>query len=181
MPVRSPERMAIAASATAPTTTTTTTPVTPGDAKLRPSTWNRRARYAVVGMVVIGAAYFGLKAQVGSSAQPAPAGIGTHPCAYVGVWTAARDQSVYKVTLKDTGDYVAEPIARGAHSGSAIRGTWMVSGDAMEWTYASNKAIPRDINQIRNASAKSFTLDEVDGTSTQYNLIEATTSSTCTR
>lgn len=80
------------------------------------------ARNAALFIVAAGAVGWGLKSHFSKAAQQALALGGTHPCAYIGVWTAARDNSVYKVTLNDTGTYVAEPIARGRYSGATIRG-----------------------------------------------------------
>lgn len=142
---------------------------------------SRRAGFIAVGMVLVFAAYFGMRSARSPSGQLSHPAVGPHPCAFVGVWTASRDRSVYKVTMKDTGAYTAEPIARGSYSGVTIVGTWSVRGDKIEWTgdEPGTPAHPPDINLVKNASTTGFTLVEVNGSLTQYNRIETINSSTC--
>ncbi|MES2536339.1 MAG: hypothetical protein V4632_10760 [Pseudomonadota bacterium] len=144
------------------------------------SAWPRHARDAVIVAVVAGAAYLMLKPHIAGLTDADIVDADTYPCNYVGEWTSARAQSVYKVTLRDTGDFVAEPIARGAYSSQTIRGTWAVRGDKMEWRYEPGLTLQApDINPIRNVTARSFTLLEVDGGITQFNLIEPIKSARC--
>jgi hypothetical protein len=109
-------------------------------------------------------------------ADPVPA---THPCAFIGVWAEIKNQMAYKVTLSENGGFVAEPTASGA-SGAAYIGLWEVRGDKLEWK-TNGSQHPDDINQIKNLSAKSFSLVEVNGSLTAFDLIEATKTANCPR
>ncbi len=120
--------------------------------------------------------------QLRSSQQPAVAQSDLHPCQYVGVWTSARDNAVFRVTLKETGEFLVESIARGPYANASIRDRWEVHGGTMEWKTPEDKPDdPLDINQIRDVSSTGFTLIEVNGTLTRFNLIEPLNSSTCKR
>jgi hypothetical protein len=153
-----------------------------GEPDIDQSGWTRHARNAAVVALVAGAGYLVMKPYFAGSTHSDIVDADTHPCNYVGEWTSARDQSVYKVTLRDTGDFVAEPIARGAYSSQTIRGTWAVRGEKMEWRYEQGPTVPApDINRIRNVTARSFTLVEVNGGLTQFNLIESKKSARCQR
>jgi hypothetical protein len=110
------------------------------------------------------------------------------PCGLVGVWTAARRHSVYQVTLQDTGRFHAEPLARGTYSGAPIHGDWSVdtagdtpeAGQRITWHYDSGvPAGPPDVNPVRDLSATGFTLVEVNGETTRYNLIRRTPGPRC--
>ncbi|HTY98710.1 MAG TPA: hypothetical protein VMB75_02665 [Rhodocyclaceae bacterium] len=102
------------------------------------------------------------------------------PCRYVGVWTSARPDSVYRVTLQDGGEFLAEPL-KDHRGGDAYHGAWSVSGAQMAWFYDGDTVWPPDINPIEHESERRFTLIERDGTRTQFDLIADTDSQVCPR
>lgn len=99
------------------------------------------------------------------------------PCRYVGTWTATRPGAVYRVTLKDSGDFVAEPVQ--GPSRDVITGSWGVYRDSMVWIYDSGQLWPPDINDIRQAGADAFALVEADRSLTQYALYARAPSQNC--
>lgn len=106
------------------------------------------------------------------------------PCALVGVWAASRRDSVYQVTLQDDGRFHAEPLARGAFSGGTIHGDWSVdtvdAGPRITWRYDGGAPVgPPDVNPVRDLAATGFTLVEVNGETTRYNLIRRTPGARC--
>lgn len=109
---------------------------------------------------------------------------GSLPCAFIGIWTASRNDSVYQVTLTGDGSFLAVPLAKGGYSDSTIRGRWAVDGSRMAWTYNQTpgrmvSAVPSDVNPIRDLTGRSFTLVEVNGELTRYNLVRHLDSATC--
>jgi hypothetical protein len=109
-------------------------------------------------------------------ADPLPA---THPCAFIGVWAEIKNQMAYKVTFSENGGFMTEPIAPGT-SGATYVGLWEVRGDKLEWK-TSGSHRPEDISQVRNLTARSFTLVEVNGSLTAFDLIETTRTPNCPR
>mgnify|MGYP001245952501 CR=1 FL=1 len=106
------------------------------------------------------------------------------PCALVGVWAASRRDSVYQVTLQDDGRFHAEPLARGAFSSGTIHGDWSVdtvdAGPRITWRYDGGAPVgPPDVNPVRDLAATGFTLVEVNGETTRYNLIRRTPGARC--
>jgi hypothetical protein len=105
------------------------------------------------------------------------------PCRYVGVWTSARPTSVYRVTLKENGEFSAEPVQDRTGPGDPYRGSWSVTADGrqMAWFYENESVWPPDINPIEREADRRFTLVERDGTRTQFDLVRETESDTCPR
>jgi hypothetical protein len=123
------------------------------------------------------------------------------PCRYVGTWKSTRPGTAYKVTLTDDSQFVAEPAAGnrsgtetysdssdfvpprlvvGSRSGAeSYSGSWGVVGDEMVWLYDEGVVWPPDINQIIPVNRNRFTLVEVNGTRTEFELIDAIKSNTC--
>ncbi len=109
-------------------------------------------------------------------ADPVPA---THPCVFIGVWAEIKNHTVYKVTLSESGGFVTEPDSPGT-PGATYTGLWEVRGDKLEWKI-DGAHHPEDINRIKNLSTKSFTLVDVNGSLTAFDLIEATKTPNCPR
>jgi hypothetical protein len=99
------------------------------------------------------------------------------PCQYVGTWTATRPGAVYRVTLKDDGEFVAQPLQ--SPSRDVITGSWGVYKNAMIWLYDTGQAWPPDINDIRPGGADAFALVEPDRSLTQYALHARAPSQNC--
>lgn len=94
------------------------------------------------------------------------------PCSYVGVWSSTRPGSRYKVTITPDSRFNAVPITGGG-SRIAGGGVWGVVGDRMIWFYDAGVGSPADINRILpGPDASHFTLVEVDGMQTQFELME---------
>ena len=103
------------------------------------------------------------------------------PCRFVGSWTSARAESVYKVTLGEDGGYAAEPIASGRYSATSFRGKWQVDGNRIQWDDSARSGKPADINDVLESKPKSFSLREVNGEVTHFNLIQALSTGRCAR
>jgi hypothetical protein len=103
------------------------------------------------------------------------------PCKFVGVWTSARPDTVWKITLKDNGEFAAEPLKGEYARESDHGGSWSVSGNQMAWFYHDPLLWPPDINQIEYQTDKRFTLIEHNGVRTQFDFLESIESSACSR
>ena len=111
----------------------------------------------------------------GKAAQSAQAS-DTRParCRYIGVWAASRGNVVYNVTLGVDGHFFAEPGSNTLPNAATITGAWSAAsaeGNVLAWVYDNGPVWPPDINPVSSETADAFTLSEVNGSSTQYNLI----------
>lgn len=93
-------------------------------------------------------------------------------CRYAGVWAATRGQMVYMVTLEADGRFIAEPSQNTPANASTITGAWSVAGNKMAWAYDNGPVWPPDINPISAAGDREFTLVEVNGATTRYELVD---------
>ena len=93
------------------------------------------------------------------------------PRRYVGVWTASRTDTVYRVTLRDDSQYMAEPVRDNSPGAQVLTGSWGVYNGKMIWLSDSGRFWPPDINPITNISDTSFSLREANGSSTRYELV----------
>ncbi len=96
-------------------------------------------------------------------------------CRYAGIWAAIRGQMVYMVTLEADGRFVAEPSENAPANAATITGAWSVAGNNMAWAYEGGPVWPPDINPITAAGDREFTLVEVNGATTRYELVERLT------
>ena len=96
-------------------------------------------------------------------------------CRYAGVWSATRGQMVYMVTLEADGRFIAEPSQNTPAGATTITGAWSVAGNKMAWAYDNGPVWPPDINPITAAGDREFTLIEVNGSSTRYELVDRLT------
>jgi hypothetical protein len=99
------------------------------------------------------------------------------PCEYVGTWEAKRDQSVYHVTLRADGEFVAEPVNVADRGAPTVTGSWSVAGkpgkESMVWLYDEGRVWPPDINPVKEPRDDGFTLIEENGSRTDYSRIAA--------
>jgi hypothetical protein len=102
------------------------------------------------------------------------------PCQYVGIWTATRGNTVYRVTLRDDSQYRAEPVRDDAPGAKILSGSWGAYDGSMIWMHDEGRIWPPDINPITPISDASFNLREADGSITRYDLIERVPSTSCT-
>lgn len=93
------------------------------------------------------------------------------PCRYVGVWTASRADTVYKITLRDDSRYIAEPVRDSTPGAQVLTGSWGVYNGKMIWLSDTGRFWPPDINPITTISDTSFSLREANGSSTRYELV----------
>lgn len=106
-----------------------------------------------------------------AEAPRAPASA-AQPCAYVGEWSATREQGVMRVSLQANGQFSSQPVARGGEFEESVHGSWGVRADRMEWTYAGQSQ-PREVRRIAAAGIDSFSLKDAEGTLTEYRRIGA--------
>jgi hypothetical protein len=99
------------------------------------------------------------------------------PPRYVGVWTASRINSVYRVTLRDDSQYSAVPLRDNTPGAQALSGSWGVNDGRMIWLPDTGRFWPPDINPITDINDITFTLREADGSTTRYELVERVPSS----
>lgn len=90
-------------------------------------------------------------------------------CPYVGVWLSQRPKYSYRVTLNPDGKFFAK--SSGA-DGTLITGKWSVQGLEIVWDYDNRPDWPRDVNIIVPKNERHFTLIEMNGSETEYSLIE---------
>jgi hypothetical protein len=102
------------------------------------------------------------------------------PCRYVGIWSASRGETMYRVTLMDDSRFIAEPLRDAAPAAQNLSGSWGVHEDRMIWLYDTGRLWPPDINPITYISETGFSLREADGSTTRYDLIEQVPSTSCT-
>ncbi|AXQ28423.1 hypothetical protein D0B54_06880 [Solimonas sp. K1W22B-7] len=91
-------------------------------------------------------------------------------CRYVGTWLSSRGGG-YRITLTEDSRFVAEPD-RPRWGAESYRGTWGEHGGRMIWLYQDRLTWPPDINRVVDAKDDSFTLTEVDGSSTLFTRLE---------
>lgn len=103
------------------------------------------------------------------------------PCRYVGIWSAKRPQSEYRVTLKDNGEFLAEPISDPHGAAELVSGSWGFHDDHLIWLYDSGHVWPPDTNPIKPLANDRFELIEANGTRTEYRLIQDLASNSCIR
>jgi hypothetical protein len=94
------------------------------------------------------------------------------PCDYVGTWRATREKSVYQITLRADGQFLAEPVQTSDRDARNLAGSWGVVGkldsQKMVWLYDEGRVWPPDVNPIKNARADGFTLVEENGSRTEF-------------
>lgn len=99
------------------------------------------------------------------------------PCEYVGTWEAKREASVYQVTLRADGQFLAEPVRTSDRDATKVTGSWSVAGrrgkERLVWLYDEGRVWPPDINPVREPRADGFTLMEENGSRTEYTRIAA--------
>jgi hypothetical protein len=103
------------------------------------------------------------------------------PCQFVGVWTAARASTVYRVTLGDDSRYTAEPVLDNTPGAKTLSGSWGARDGRMIWLHDEGRIWPPDINQITVNSDTGFSLLEADRSTTRYELVKRVPSTTCTQ
>ena len=102
-------------------------------------------------------------------------------CRYVGVWAATRGNMVYQVTLEADGKFVGEPAHNAGANAQTITGAWSVAGKSLAWVYDSGAVWPPDVNPVSAETNDEFTLTEVNGSTTNYSLIERFTPAICAK
>ena len=117
-------------------------------------------------------------AAAGSSTS-AESPIAVARCRYSGVWSAARGNMVYLVTLEADGRFIAEPSQNVPPNATAIMGAWSVAGNKMAWAYDNGPVWPPDVNPISADSGDAFTLSEVNGSTTRYTLVDRLSGGSC--
>lgn len=103
---------------------------------------------------------------------------GIIPCQLVGVWSSRQGSAMRRIELKDDGTYVMAAREGGGDPVGGYQGRWIVEGQNIVWRHA--RASELDINPMHADGPGRFTLVEMNGTRTQYELIRAVASSRCT-
>ncbi len=121
----------------------------------------------------------------GKTAQTSPV-IDTRParCRYVGVWAASRGNMVYNITLGVDGRFLAEPGSNTPPNATTITGAWSAAdaeSKVLAWVYDIGPVWPPDVNPVSAETTDAFTLSEVNGSLTRYNLIERHTPAICSK
>ncbi len=101
------------------------------------------------------------------------------PCSYVGIWSSTRPGSQYQIRLTDDSRFYGVPV-QPASMTAPEQGMWGVVDGKMIWFYDKGMVWPPDINQILpGADPRHFTLVEVNGMRTQFELIQKISSTRC--
>ena len=143
--------------------------------------WIITALLAGAGMPMLDWHYAGSPSKTASAPTGSTDPAARWPCRFVGSWTSARTESVYKVTLGEDGSYAAEPIASGGYSATSFRGKWHVNDNRIQWDDSARSGRPADINDVLESKPKRFRLREVNGEVTHFNLIQAPSTGRCRR
>jgi hypothetical protein len=100
------------------------------------------------------------------------------PCRFIGVWTSTRADLTYKskVTLTDDNRYASAPMWENAF---VTHGFWGANGERMVWFEDNRFVWPIDLNTIHPESRSRFSLIDVNGKRTDFELIDAIQSNTC--
>jgi hypothetical protein len=93
------------------------------------------------------------------------------PCRYVGTWASNRGEMIYKITLKQTGEFLAVPLKAPADA-EPLSGIWGVHRGVMVWLYDSGLTWPPDVNDIEAETPNGFRLRERNGERTDFSLME---------
>lgn len=101
------------------------------------------------------------------------------PCRFVGVWSSIRPGFVLRIKLRDNGQYIAAPNESGVGDRQGYTGFWAVQGNKMIWRHQQGNTSDADVNSIVNESDSTFTLIEMNGQRTRFEMIEATKSHIC--
>lgn len=116
---------------------------------------------------------------VGTASTTSGGPVAVARCRYTGVWSAARGNMEYLVTLEADGRFVAEPSQNVPPNAAIITGAWSVAGNKMAWAYDEGPVWPPDVNPISADSGDAFTLSEVNGATTRYTLVERSPGTPC--
>ncbi|GAA5175654.1 hypothetical protein GCM10025771_08390 [Niveibacterium umoris] len=95
-----------------------------------------------------------------------------HPCEYVGIWAATRSEQHYRMVLDEDGSFRGQAYSDTRQVTSGMTGSWGVAGQRIVWMYDTGLTWPPDINTIRPIGKNAFELDEVDGSTTRYDLLD---------
>jgi hypothetical protein len=79
---------------------------------------------------------------------------------------------VYRVTLRDDSQYIAEPVRDNTPGAQALSGSWGFNDGRMIWLPDTGRFWPPDINPVTDISDTSFSLREANGSTTRYELVE---------
>jgi hypothetical protein len=94
------------------------------------------------------------------------------PCEYTGIWEAKREGSVYQITLRADGQFLAEPVRTSERDATKVTGSWSVAGkrgkESMVWLYDEGRVWPPEMNPVKEPRADGFTLMEENGSRTEY-------------
>ncbi len=102
------------------------------------------------------------------------------PCRYVGIWSLYAKGMAHRITLKADGQFIYEETYLPHSVSTPVTGRWEVQGENMVWHYGRPGEEP-DVNRILEQGEHSFTLLEMNGVRTRFELIEPIASDTCSR
>jgi hypothetical protein len=102
------------------------------------------------------------------------------PCNMLGTWTYRKNTLQRRINFKDDGTYSMEAVQGNWEEGKVYTGHWVRQGGAIVWRHDQ---VSTDIerNLIEFKGDKEFTLTEVDGTTTQFELNQSVNSQRCTK
>jgi hypothetical protein len=101
------------------------------------------------------------------------------PCRMIGVWSSRHGSAMRRIELKEDGRYVMQPRAGGGDPPGGYTGRWAVVGHTMIWRHDQGHGDGPDINPMQADGDTRFTLTEVNGSKTHYELIRAVPSQRC--
>lgn len=99
------------------------------------------------------------------------------PCEYVGIWSSIKENKTYRIILREDGTFDIPAVV--PTYGNAYKGHWGVQGNKIIWSYAEAITDEEDVNDIHLEANDAFTLKELNGKITRYELIKRIKSATC--
>ncbi len=101
------------------------------------------------------------------------------PCQYIGRWASSHlGSDKYVVMFTDDGRFTAVPVSVSDRNGP-ISGAWGVVDDSMVWLYDTGMTWPMDVKRINIEDRSHFSLSGVTGLRTNFELVDAIKSNTC--
>jgi hypothetical protein len=100
------------------------------------------------------------------------------PCRFVGAWQSRQKKADYLVNLYDDGSFTALPFLASRSEEPSYTGSWSVYGNKITWLH-DEQQLGNDINVIVSESEGAFTLTEVNGDTTRFELMKRLPSNIC--
>lgn len=101
------------------------------------------------------------------------------PCQFVGMWEYQKDGGAYNVYMDDEGSYVGFKPSTAEGAGPDFVGTWNVENNEIQWDELYPLPGRSQGGKLTASSESSFSVQDADGRSTNYQLTGREASQRC--